>query len=153
MPHNLYLHSSLVRYRSQISSKDSTLGEIADLVDPDIQDDESNSATSPLPRQSEDDNSSYTNGHDIDCNDVFPIERSSLIPRFIYYSNLDSVVALSGALLVNCAILIVAGATMYGRNRGGSEEGDGVAELTDAHDLLVKYLGPSAGVAFAIALV
>ncbi|KAJ3021037.1 UNVERIFIED_CONTAM: hypothetical protein HDU68_009849 [Siphonaria sp. JEL0065] len=117
MPHNLYLHSSIVRYRSHADSE--TLGEITEL-----------------PSQAS----------DLNVENVQPVARMRLIPQSLRYSNLDSVVALTGALLINSAILIVASASFY-------LSGDGeVAEIKDAYILLKKHLGPAAGFAFALAL-
>src|SRR5678810_807847 len=58
----------------------------------------------------------------------------------------DCVVALNAALLVNAAILVMAGAVFFKRNIV-------VTEIQQAHLLLVPLLGTSAaGVLFAIAL-
>ena len=63
------------------------------------------------------------------------------------YNLIDSGVALSGAMLVNAAILIVAAATFW---RNGAE----VTELQQAHALLENLLGSAvAPVAFAVALI
>jgi manganese transport protein len=65
----------------------------------------------------------------------------------IRYSHIDSAVALTIALFVNAAILIVAAATFY---RSGNH---GVAEIQDAYKLLTPLLGVTgAGVLFAVAL-
>jgi len=65
----------------------------------------------------------------------------------IFYSNIDSAVALTFALFVNAAILIVAAATFY---RSGNHA---VAEIQDAYKLLTPLLGVTgASVLFAIAL-
>ncbi|KAJ3078566.1 hypothetical protein HDU99_000518 [Rhizoclosmatium hyalinum] len=116
MPHNLYLHSSIVRYRS--STLSNKLGEISELQDLD----------------------------DLNVENIQPASRQSLIPESLRYTNIDSVVALTFALLMNCAILIVAGAAF---NKTG--HGD-IAELKDAYELLNTMLGPLAGFAFALAL-
>ncbi|KAJ3248024.1 hypothetical protein HDU77_008254 [Chytriomyces hyalinus] len=117
MPHNLYLHSSIVRYRSNAES--SNLGEISDLP--------------PQPET-------------LDSEITQPMKRLKTIHQDIRYSNLDSVVALYGALLINSAILIVAAAEFF-------KSGDGkVAEIKDAYFLLIKHLGPAAGFVFALAL-
>lgn len=50
------------------------------------------------------------------------------------------------ALFVNSAILIVAGASLYGK--AGSDE----ADLWGIHDLLSASIGPAAGLVFALAL-
>lgn len=65
----------------------------------------------------------------------------------IRYCNIDSAVALTIALFVNAAILIVSAATFY---RGGYNE---VAEIGDAHQLLTPLLGVTgASTIFALAL-
>jgi len=65
----------------------------------------------------------------------------------IRYSTIDSTVALSLALFVNAAILIVAAATFY---RNGYT---GVAEIQDAYKLLTPLLGVTgASTMFALAL-
>ncbi|MGB7759121.1 MAG: Nramp family divalent metal transporter [Bryobacteraceae bacterium] len=62
------------------------------------------------------------------------------------YNLIDSVVALNGAMLVNCAILVLAAAVFFKR-------GIIVTEIQQAHELLVPLLGASmAGVLFAVAL-
>lgn len=63
------------------------------------------------------------------------------------YNLIDSVIALNGALLVNAAILVMAGATFFQR-------GIVVTEIQQAHKMLEPLLGTSmAGAAFAIALI
>jgi manganese transport protein len=65
----------------------------------------------------------------------------------IRYATIDSTVALTFALLINAAILILAAATFH---VGGNTE---VAEIQDAHNLLAPMLGVSAaGAVFALAL-
>jgi len=62
------------------------------------------------------------------------------------FNLIDSVVALNGAMLVNCAILVLAAAVFFKR-------GIIVTEIQQAHVLLVPLLGASmAGVLFAVAL-
>ncbi|KAI9345657.1 natural resistance-associated macrophage protein-domain-containing protein [Obelidium mucronatum] len=114
MPHNLYLHSSIVRYRSNVGAEQ--LGEIKEP------------------------------GQDFSIENVQPISRMSLIPESLRYTNIDSIVALTVALLINSAILIVASAAFHEAGLGE------VAELKDAYELLKQNLGPLAGFAFALAL-
>lgn len=65
----------------------------------------------------------------------------------IFYGTIDSSVALSFALFINAAILIVAAATFY---RSGHHE---VAEIQDAYKLLSPLLGMgAASTLFAVAL-
>ena len=58
----------------------------------------------------------------------------------------DSTIALTLALFVNAAILIVAAATFHGRGYTG------IAEIQDAYRLLTPLLGAGAGTVFALAL-
>jgi manganese transport protein len=62
------------------------------------------------------------------------------------FAFLDSTVALSFALFINAAILIVSAATF---NRSGRTE---VAEIQDAYQLLTPLLGAGASTVFALAL-
>src|SRR6059036_2002272 len=65
----------------------------------------------------------------------------------VKYAFLDSTIALSFALFINAAILIVAAATFYSNGRTD------VAEIQDAHKLLTPLLGVSgASAVFALAL-
>ena len=75
------------------------------------------------------------------------IGRSETAKRMACRFNLiDSVVALNGAMFVNCAILVLAAAVFFKR-------GIIVTEIQQAHVLLVPLLGASmAGVLFAVAL-
>jgi manganese transport protein len=66
----------------------------------------------------------------------------------IRFNTLDSVVALNGALLVNAALLILAGATFF---KAGLFD---IAEIQDAYKLLEPLLGHRiAPIAFAVALI
>lgn len=64
----------------------------------------------------------------------------------VRYAFVDSTIALSFALFINAAILIVAAATFH--TSGHAE----VAEIQDAYKLLTPLLGAGASAAFAIAL-
>ena len=65
----------------------------------------------------------------------------------IRYNTLDSTVALSSALFINSAILIVAAATFHGT---GYEH---IADISDAHQMLTPLLGTTlASTMFALAL-
>jgi manganese transport protein len=64
----------------------------------------------------------------------------------VRFAFLDSTIALSAALFINAAILILAAATFH---QAGNTE---VAEIQDAYRLLTPLLGGSASVAFAVAL-
>jgi manganese transport protein len=66
----------------------------------------------------------------------------------IRFNTLDSVVALNGALLVNAALLVLAGATFF---KAGLFD---IAEIQDAYKLLEPLLGHRvAPIAFAVALI
>ncbi|MBI2795725.1 MAG: Nramp family divalent metal transporter [Gemmatimonadetes bacterium] len=64
----------------------------------------------------------------------------------VRYAFLDSTIALSIALFINAAILIVAAATFH------TTGNTGVAEIQDAYQLLTPLLGAGASTVFAIAL-
>ena len=64
----------------------------------------------------------------------------------VRYAFVDSTIALSFALFINAAILIVAAASFH---TTGYQE---VAEIQDAHKLLTPLLGAGASTAFALAL-
>jgi manganese transport protein len=65
--------------------------------------------------------------------------------RACHYNLVDSGIALCGAMLVNCAILILAAATFFPRHQE-------ITDLRQAYQLLTPLLGASASVVFAIAL-
>src|SRR6185295_3950212 len=64
----------------------------------------------------------------------------------VRFAFIDSTVALSFALFINAAILIIAAATFH--TSGNSE----VAEIQDAYKLLTPLLGAGASAVFALAL-
>ena len=67
--------------------------------------------------------------------------------RALRFANLDAVIALALALLVNASILVLAAGTFYGRS------GAPVTDLAEAHRLLSPLLGTAAaGLLFGIAL-
>lgn len=69
------------------------------------------------------------------------------IRQAIKFNNIDTVIALNLAFLVNAAILILA-ATVF--HKSGNVE---VAEIKEAHKLLPGFLGGAAPVLFAVALI
>ncbi|KAJ3273300.1 hypothetical protein HK104_004303 [Borealophlyctis nickersoniae] len=122
MPHNLYLHSHLVLYRYRPSESTLTPGGSKIGV---IEDQETEFKGNPdRPRAA---------------------EHRQLIPDTIRFAQLDSFIALTYALFVNSAILIVAGAAFYGTNVE-------VASIRDGFNFLSDRLGTAAGIMFAIAL-
>ncbi|CAG8559206.1 10437_t:CDS:2, partial [Scutellospora calospora] len=123
MPHNLYLHSHLIKVR-KYREESNVLNDI--------------------------DNSLEANQVESDQ----MIHSVKMMIKKITYgtiklSSLDSSVALTFALFINSAILIVAATNFYYNNDSTSAR---VAGLFDAYNLLTKYLGGSAGVIFALAL-
>ncbi|KAI9095586.1 natural resistance-associated macrophage protein-domain-containing protein [Phlyctochytrium arcticum] len=120
MPHNLYLHSSIVKYRGAPAS----ITELGAIRDIDISDGEAE--RQPLQ----------------------PLHRKRSLPMTLLMTHVDSIVALTFALTINAAILIVSAA-----NFNNSDDPDqSPAELADAYRLLNKHLGPAAGTLFALAL-
>ena len=149
MPHNLYLHSHIVMYRAPVvynrellaaahsNNLNSTMSHTPDVVQslP-----SSISPTSEVIRQ-------FNSTDGLTETDISrPLSEKARLPIALRYTNVDSLMALTLAFLINSAILIVAGAAFF------SADQTNVAGLEDAHSLLVQYLGPSAGVLFAISL-
>ncbi|OZJ03992.1 hypothetical protein BZG36_04045 [Bifiguratus adelaidae] len=131
MPHNLYLHSHMVLVRRSISARS-----LQDIE----QDKEELMALSN--ESSRDETSSVL------ARLVAGVKQD--INRTLRFSTLDSTIALTYALFVNSAILIVSAANFYYQTSDASEIGNG--DLITAHDLLKQHLGPVAGLVFAIAL-
>ncbi|KAF9180446.1 hypothetical protein BGZ51_006206 [Haplosporangium sp. Z 767] len=131
MPHNLYLHSSIVKLR--------TRRELNDLASSQA----SMSSTSNL--MTEDQRQLMLEG---DKSTVSM--KHSTIRRTLKYTFWDSTVALTFALYVNSAILIVSAATFKYKYPDANNEG--LADFFDAFHLLSQYLGKAAGYVFAVAL-
>ncbi|KAK9762541.1 Manganese transporter smf1 [Basidiobolus ranarum] len=102
MPHNLYLHSHIVKLRSPNSN-----------------------TTEPIQSQK---------------------ELNKSVQSSLTFSIVDCILALTFALFVNSAILVVAGGAFH--NNAKVE----VADLFDAQRLLTETMGSVAGMAFALAL-
>ena len=135
MPHNLYLHSSIVKSRS---FRGGQLGEIHENQE-EIEDERSYLDANA------DENASIV---DLDKTPLLPNQghwTSDMINEAIRMSNFDSVSALTMALLINSSILIVAGTAFHNVK-------EDVGDLSEAYKLLVKSFGSLAGYAFAIAL-
>ncbi|KAG0253894.1 hypothetical protein BG011_006111 [Mortierella polycephala] len=131
MPHNLYLHSSIVKLR--------TRRELNDLASSQA----SMSSTSDL--MTVDQRQSMQDG------DKGAVSmKHSTIRRTLKYTFWDSTVALTFALYVNSAILIVSAATFKYKYPDANNEG--LADFFDAFHLLSQYLGKAAGYVFAVAL-
>ncbi|KAL2917871.1 Manganese transporter smf1 [Polyrhizophydium stewartii] len=139
MPHNLYLHSSVVRYRTSRGSQ--APGEIREIDS----DGESLMSDSPEDGAAADDDeisaaprAAAARGDDG--------ERRSHTDTSITMTMVDTVIALSIALLINSSILIVAAATFHA---SGNTD---VADLEDAYNLMVDMLGRGPAVLFAVGL-
>jgi manganese transport protein len=133
MPHNLYLHSHISKFRSLVDRSPSSpergrQSHSPRFVDTIEFEDEALVAPDEL-------------------TPLYPKRFSKrdleLIWKSIVYSNIDSVFALSVAFCINSSILVLAGSLFFG---------DSVADLFDAHHLIKEILGPLAGFVFAIAL-
>ncbi|KAG0257379.1 hypothetical protein BGZ95_005253, partial [Linnemannia exigua] len=131
MPHNLYLHSSIVKLRTRreltdLASSQASMSSTSDLMTVDQ-------------RQVmlEEDKSAVSLKH-------------STIRSTLRYTFWDSTVALTFALYVNSAILIVAAATF--KYKHPDVDNSGLADFFSAFDLLGQYLGRAAGYLFAVAL-
>ncbi|KAF9125700.1 hypothetical protein BGW39_007203 [Mortierella sp. 14UC] len=131
MPHNLYLHSSIVKLRTsreltELASSQASMSSTSDLMTVDQ-------------RQImlEEDKGAVSLKH-------------STIRSTLRYTFWDSTVALTFALYVNSAILIVAAATF--KYKHPDVDNSGLADFFSAFDLLGQYLGRAAGYLFAVAL-
>ncbi|KAF9425378.1 hypothetical protein BGZ94_007583 [Podila epigama] len=131
MPHNLYLHSSIVKLRAnkeldKLASSQASMSSQIDLMSGDQ-------------RQVmlEEDKSAVSLKH-------------STIRSTLRYTFWDSTVALTFALYVNSAILIVSAATF--KYKFPDVNNEGLADFFDAFNLLSVYLGKAAGYVFAVAL-
>ncbi|MEO5967011.1 MAG: Nramp family divalent metal transporter [Ferruginibacter sp.] len=69
------------------------------------------------------------------------------IRKALKYNRIDTTIALNAAFLVNAAILILAASVFY---KSGNTE---VAEIKDAYRLLPSFLGDTAPILFALALI
>ncbi|KAJ3397983.1 hypothetical protein HDU92_000085 [Lobulomyces angularis] len=137
MPHNLYLHSHLVKFRapynntsssyySPLEEKKNDEKEILDEVY------DSNRVDTWLQTFSENENSVSKK--------IFKLREA------IKFTTVDSTFCLSIAFFINSFILIVSSANFYARGLND------VADIKDAYNLLNSYLGLFAATLFAIAL-
>jgi Mn2+/Fe2+ NRAMP family transporter len=130
MPHNLYLHSHIVK---------------ATAATPSVED--------------------YTSTNDTAYTSLSPHPATSSIPppslrERLKYASLDSIFSLILASFVNASILIVAAASFYTPPNSSIPPTNStivpdvkvVADLLDAHALLITHLGPAAGVLFGVGL-
>lgn len=131
MPHNLYLHSSIVKLRAskelnKLASSQASMSSSCDLMN-----------TDERQVMLENDKGAVSMKH-------------STIRTTLRYTFWDSTVALTFALYVNSAILIVSAATF--KYKFPDADNSGLADFFDAFHLLSAYLGKGAGYVFAIAL-
>ncbi|KAG9302738.1 hypothetical protein G9A89_009515 [Geosiphon pyriformis] len=117
MPHNLYLHSHLVKVRKQRDE---------------------------ISLEAETNNMLETGNSNHSPKQLF----ENLIRRTIKLSTWDSTIALTFALFVNSAILIVSAANFFYNSQVDPDK----VGLFDAYELLSHYLGSLAGFLFALAL-
>lgn len=69
------------------------------------------------------------------------------IKQAIRFNRIDTTIALNLAFFVNAAILVLAGTLFFGTEYAGTKE------IQDAHELLPSFLGKSAPILFAVALI
>ena len=69
------------------------------------------------------------------------------IKQAIKFNRIDTTIALNLAFFVNAAILVLAGTLFFGTDYAGTKE------IQDAHELLPSFLGKSAPILFAVALI
>ncbi|KAJ3228176.1 hypothetical protein HK099_006056 [Clydaea vesicula] len=148
MPHNLYLHSHIVKFRTP-KNEGTTEDNLGVPLFVETFDEPECNEVSPLNVSTQVSSVTY-NTIPADymplVNPNSPFNYFKLIKNAIMYSNYDSILALSVALLVNSSILIVAAAAFY---KIGETN---IAELKDAHSMITANLGPFAGFCFALAL-
>ncbi|KAJ3207488.1 hypothetical protein HDU67_007439 [Dinochytrium kinnereticum] len=134
MPHNLYIHSSIVRYRAETGGDSSS--QIGVIRKPSI--------TKPSFAESQTDPKKLD---EFDDETVWNTkERVRAIPKLLWFTQIDSAFALTLAFVVNSSILIVSSSNFFTHSKTD------VAELRDAFDLITTFLGKSAAIVFAIAL-
>ncbi|KAF9991714.1 hypothetical protein BGZ79_004097 [Entomortierella chlamydospora] len=131
MPHNLYLHSSIVKLRTsrelnELASSQASMSSTQDLMSADQRN-----------NMLEQDKGAVSAKH-------------STIRTTLKYTFIDSTVALTFALYVNSAILVVSAATF--KYKYPDVDNSGLADFFSAFHLLSQYLGKAAGYVFAVAL-
>lgn len=131
MPHNLYLHSSIVKYR---------LPPPLPKFKSDNSDDEEDEADEEV--------ASFTERpvEDLKASDSNESRYWSTLKSIIRYNTVDTLIALFLALLINAAILIVSAAAFNARGKTD------VKHIEDASDLMKQWLGSGASILFGLAL-
>ncbi|KAJ3096248.1 hypothetical protein HDU97_006081 [Phlyctochytrium planicorne] len=140
MPHNLYIHSNIVRFRADFDES-VPLGEIQKEPA------EKKEEERPTPLQPT--NSTRVGPELEDFEDESrwnSAKRMKHIPKLLWFTQIDSFMALTLAFVINSSILTVSSSNFY---RNGNTD---VAEIRDAFNLIVDYLGRAAGIVFAVAL-
>jgi NRAMP (natural resistance-associated macrophage protein)-like metal ion transporter len=151
MPHNLYLHSSLAKYRRVLIRSRNNDGS----VDGDDDDDDKQ----PLINQRSSDFNAATWKQQGEISLSIPqetqqpllnrnnnnIDRVREIRLTLRYATIDCVLALIFALMVNATILIVGAAALNGHQAD-------LQGLSEAYESLSRTVGPLAATLFAIAL-
>jgi manganese transport protein len=139
MPHNLYLHSSICKIRAK---------ECFQL--PDDNDEETPllpeaPSMSPVPSRESSSGLPLPITINTPTNLSVPatITPTLSVPDIIHLSLIDTIIALTFAVVINASILIVSSSNFYPSP---------VAELSDAFTLLSSKLGVWAGTLFAVAL-
>jgi len=142
MPHNLYLHSSIVKYRlppplAKFKSDNSDIEDEEEGIDEEVA-----SFSDPTP-VSEDipDFSKITNTPTSNESRYW-----SSLKSIIRYNTADTFLALFLALLINAAILIVSAAAFNARGKTD------VKHIEDASELMKDWLGRGASILFGLAL-
>ena len=150
MPHNLYLHSSIVKYRlppplPKFKADDSD-------VEDDDQEELSLDNNEIIKSVSLAYDNNYIEGANTGNLNLNNTKQSienrywSTLKSIIRYNTLDTLVALFLALLINAAILIVSAAAFNARGKTD------VKHIEDASELMNEWLGKGASILFGLAL-
>jgi manganese transport protein len=134
MPHNLYLHSSIVKYR---------LPPPLPKFKSDNSDDEDEDADEEVASFTERDENPVK---DLKASDSSELRYWDTLKSIIRYNTVDTLIALFLALLINAAILIVSAAAFNARGKTD------VKHIEDASDLMKQWLGSGASILFGLAL-
>lgn len=131
MPHSLLLASHLVKLRSNRDAMKQHAGDLRFVEDGDEEEVDTETEIPTADRQ------------DASIAGPLPSSFKSLIPFVIRMSNLDSVVALTLALAINCCILIVGSAAFYPNE---------INELPEAYRLFLQHFGQFIAGVFGVSL-
>ena len=134
MPHNLYLHSSIVKYRLPPPLPKFK----ADNSD---DEDEADEEVASFTEKSE-----SKSAEDLKATDPIESRYWKTLKSIIRYNTVDTLIALFLALLINAAILIVSAAAFNARGKTD------VKHIEDASELMKQWLGSGASILFGLAL-